>query len=249
VGIYVRFGELLALPPLPDINLYPLYISVALVVSIGTLSWLGAYRGRYHPVAPVFKAALLTLLISNVFFLYFKDFAFSRLALLYFSLFFLSTAIFWRIIYYLLVDSRWGRTKFRRRVIILGLGNDADFVYRRMIKDPFSSYDVIGFAGNVTENSVDPHEKRILGPPDKLGELIRAHAVDEIIITQDDLPVEEWIGLVGAGVEQGPVFRIVPHGVDLFLSRSEPEQLDYFPSMQYLMDPLTSSDKVVKRGI
>jgi len=248
LAIYVRFGELRPLPPYPDFNLYPLYVSVALLVSIGTLSGLGAYRGRYHPVTPVFKAALLTLLISNVFFLYFKDFAFSRLALLYFSFFFLASAISWRIVYYLLIDSKWGRTKFHRRVIIMGLGNDADFVYRRMMKDPFSSYEVVGFVGEVKESSVEPGEKNILGPPEKLGELVRTHAVDEIIITQDDLPVEEWIGLVGVQNESGPVFRVVPHGVDLFLSRTKPEQLDYFPSIQYLMDPLTSSGKVTKRG-
>jgi len=248
LAIYLRYGELTALPPYPKINLYPLYISVALLITIGTLSGLGAYKGRYHPVAPVVKAALLTFLISNVIFLYFKNFAFSRLALFYFSLLFLAMAIGWRIVNYILIDSKWGRTKFRRKVIIVGLGKDADFIYHRMKKDPFSSYVVVGFVGEVKESSVAPGEKLILGPPEKLGEMIKSHSVDEVIITQDDIPVEEWIRLIGMNVAPAPMFRIVPHGVDLFLSRTPPEQLDYFPSIQYLMDPLTSTEKVIKRG-
>jgi exopolysaccharide biosynthesis polyprenyl glycosylphosphotransferase len=248
LAIYFRYGELTALPPYPEINLYPLYISIALILTIGILSALGAYKGRYHPVAPVFKAALLTFLISNVIFLYFKDFAFSRLSLFYFSFLFLAMAIGWRIVNYVVIDSKWGRTKFHRKVIIVGLGKDADFIYQRMRKDPFSSYEIIGFVGDVKESSVAPGEKHILGPPEKLGEMIQMHSVDEVIITQDDMPAEEWIRLIGVKVAPAPMFRIVPHGVDIFLSRTPPEQLDYFPSIQYLMDPLTSSEKVIKRG-
>lgn len=248
LAVYLRHGELIDLPPYRDVNLYPLYIAVALLVTIGTMTGLRGYKGRYLPIAPVFKASLLTFLIANVIFLYFQKFAFSRLVLLYFSLLFLAMAICWRIINYLLIDSRWGRTKFRRRVIIVGLGKDAAFIYNRMARDPFSSYEIVGFVGEMSENSVAPESAEILGPPEKLGEMIRTHSVDEVIITQDDLPIEEWIHMIDTKVDPRPMYRIVPHGVDLFLSRTPPEQFDYFPSIQYLMDPLTAWEKIVKRG-
>jgi exopolysaccharide biosynthesis polyprenyl glycosylphosphotransferase len=247
-AVYIRYGELTDLPPYLGVNLYPLYISVALLAAIGSLSSLGAYKGRYHPIVPVIKASLLTFLIANVFYLYFKEFAFSRLVLFYFSFLFMTLAIGWRIVHYLLIESRWGRTKFRRKVAIVGLSKDADFIYQRMKRDPFSSYEFVGFVGEVTESSVEPGEKHILGPPDKLEELIRNHSIDEVIITQDDLPPEDWIRLISTEIDPRPIFRIVPHGVDLFLSRTPPEQLDYFPTIQYLMDPLTAWDKVIKRG-
>ncbi len=247
IAVYLRYGKLTPLPPYPEVNLYPFYISVAILVTIGTLSGLGAYKGRYHQFAPVVKASLLTLLIGNVFFLYFKDYAFSRLVLLFYSLIFLAMAISWRVIHYLLMDTSWGRVKYPRRTIIVGLGRDADFISRRMASDRGSSYQVVGFVGHVGEDSVAPGEKHILGPPEKLAELIGTHSIDEVIITQDEIPVEEWIRLVGVECDPRPIFRIVPHGVDLFMSRVQPDKLDEFPSIQYLMDPLTSWEKVVKR--
>jgi exopolysaccharide biosynthesis polyprenyl glycosylphosphotransferase len=247
IAVYLRYGNLTPLPPYPEVNLYPFYISVAILVTIGTLSGLGAYKGRYHQFAPVIKASLLTFLIGNVFFLYFKDYAFSRLVLLFYSILFLGMAISWRLVHYLLMDTSWGRVKFPRRTIIVGLGRDADYVHKRMVSDKGSSFQIVGFVGDVKEGSVDPGEKHILGPPEKLGELIRTHSIDEVIITQDEIPVEDWIRLVSIKCDPRPIFRIVPHGIDLFMSTVQPDKLDDFPSIQYLMDPLTSWEKVVKR--
>jgi len=249
IAIYLRFGRLTALPPYPEVNLYPLYISVALAVTVGTLFGLGAYKSRLHPAAPVIKASLLTFLMGNVLFLYFKDFAFSRLVILYFSSTFLLVAIGWRIVNYLIMDSKWGRWKFHRRAIIVGLGRDADFIYRRLALDPASNYEVAGFVGDLGPDSVWSEGRVLLGPAEKLGELVRSHSVDEVIITQDDFRVEEWIRLVSMPFDPRPVFRVVPHGVDLFLSRARPEYFNEFPSIQYLIDPLSSWEKATKRGM
>ncbi len=247
-AIYVRYGELAELPPHIGINLYPLYLSAASVITISALSGLGAYKMRYHAIAPVVKASLITFLIGNALFLYLKGFAFSRLVLIYFCLFFLVLATGWRLVHFLIMDSTWGRKKFSRKALIVGLGEDADFIYRRITGKQRLSYEVIGFVGELKGNSAVSPGRHLLGPTGKLGELIRQYAVDEVIITQDDVPVEEWIHLVEIDLDPRPVFRIVPHGVNIFLSQTRPEQLAGFPSIQYLMEPLTAWEKLVKRG-
>ncbi len=96
--------------------------------------------------------------------------------------------------------------RFRRRVLVLGLGDRANRTAREMIDQRSRDYEVVGFlAGNENERGWRIGNCPVLGLVPELEAVVRAHRIDRVVVALADrrggMPLDALLRVRLAGVE------------------------------------------------
>jgi exopolysaccharide biosynthesis polyprenyl glycosylphosphotransferase len=107
---------------------------------------------------------------------------------------------------------------YHRRAVLVGTGQHIEAVAHALQDGPHSTIDVIGFV------SLTPRPDNglvSLGTLGDIGEIVRDHRVDEVIIADPAFPQPEAVELVDVCHQRGVRVRIAPSTMEILVHRAE----------------------------
>jgi exopolysaccharide biosynthesis polyprenyl glycosylphosphotransferase len=249
-AVLLRHGALVPLPPSRTFSTYLIYIFVLEIVVFGAFSLMNVYRGFYSPIDRVGKATLVVFLVINLISFYFQEYAHSRFMLIAFSALLFVTSSLWRIVFFLFLSTSPGKRIFQRRTLILGTGKDAGALADQIEVLPGSPFHVIGFVAVRPDDERIAAAQPVIGQLKDLHRLTRNHRIDEVLVTQDEVPLSMWPDLTDELEKREVTVRIVPWGLeDLIASPELDEPRNGIPVIEFLMEPIPAWEKLAKRVI
>ncbi len=242
------------------------YLSVLYFVPLIQAACFG-YRGLYRlrgefsfsdDFINIFKAASIgALLVTVTAFFYRGGFAYSTFSysrVVFVSYYALSFVVF--------VAYRAGlrvlQTFYRRRhrnvipILIMGSNGVAEMCVNEIAHNPRLGRTV---AGLVTEDGQPPQSKALrvwptLGRYDQMYRFIRAHRVQEVLITDPAVPPQLLFEtMVKCGRGNRINFRIVPNLLNCIPRKTYVEQLGTVPMVRLFEEPLSGSARLLKRTV
>jgi exopolysaccharide biosynthesis polyprenyl glycosylphosphotransferase len=257
-----------------DFMPYAAVLIFVVPVRLLMLAYQRVYRlqGAFSYIAEfikIFKAvAIGSLLIISFTFLFrggfaFREFSYSRgifaldfgLALVIFSAFHLGL--------------RYLQTLFRARdinlipTLIVGTNTEAEQTIRELRERTDLGYRIVGVIA--TENTEEPRkilekfsalsvaktfsEVQIVGNLDDLPDVIRELAIQEVIITDSNLPSEKLFeAMMQLGRRQKVEFRLAPSLFNFLPQKTSVEQIGILPMVRLFREPLSEAERFVKRA-
>ncbi|HEY1404559.1 MAG TPA: sugar transferase, partial [Pyrinomonadaceae bacterium] len=207
----------------------------------------------------VFKAtAVASLLIIAVAFLYrggttFRAFSYSR------AVFMLDFAFALAAFGALRMGVRGAQAMVRRGgvnlipTLVVGRGAEASLCIREMRERPELGYRVIGVVENGAVDKSVPETFEgvpVIGSVSDLAETIRETAANEVIVADAGVSGDLLFDvMMRVGRIRGVEFRIAPSLFNCLPRKTEIDQIGALPMIQLFREPLSSTARVVKRGM
>lgn len=232
-------------------------------VQIATFWYRGLYtlRGEFslaEDFINIFKAVSIgSLLITVLAFFYrggfvFTGFSYSRLVFIYDYGFMLAVFTLYR------AAIRTAQTAYRRRqhnvipILILGANGIAEMCVREIGDDPKVGRRVIGL---VTPNGKAPPSDSLrslpaLGRYDQLHTLIRQHRIQEVLITDPEVPPQLLFDtMIKCGRGTRVIYRVVPNLLNCIPRKTYVDQIGPVPMVRLFEEPLSGPARFLKRSV
>jgi lipopolysaccharide/colanic/teichoic acid biosynthesis glycosyltransferase len=234
------------------LNFAPL-LMVALGVWVLLSSWLklDGFRGGWYSSAILSQLFVATswLMLTLLGVAYFRREYVSRLVLGY----------FWILLFLGFVLIRFAiRLRFKslhragavRRVVIVGDGPLARELATKIERHPEMLCQVAGFLvpAELAVDSPSANATRISAHTLGVVDILRPHAVDEIVFALPKAGHPEVVDLAARCRSHGIAVSLVPHPYELYLSKTQLLDLDGLPLLQ-LQDATTFGDPIWQRAI
>ncbi len=211
LGIVVRFGGLVALPPYRTLTSYLIIYGVSGLIWIAALTLVGAYRRRRYSIGSALVGVLLGFVAVTSLTFFYNQYAFSRLVALYSWLFNSALVGGARALMLTLSRTRVGAGIGRPRAVVLGTGPEAQTFVDASQQAAQGYRDIVGF---VSQSSDQRGETilglGVLGSIEELGEIIQDYRVEEVIIATSQVTYSRilpfWSSMVGRAV----TFKLLP---------------------------------------
>jgi len=207
--------------------------ALALTAILGVVLWVeGAYRRDRHPSLfddLYIAARSVTLGVAAMIIVVFlaTPSYYSRLILGYTGVISLGLVSLARVVERSVLVRRYRQGKGVHRVLIVGADEVGRSVMRVVVARPDLGYQIVGFVDDDPERSAtDIGRYRALGTTDKLPEVLRQEAIDEVIIALPWGDPQKIMRIVHLCERQNTAVRIVPDLFQMTLSRVVIENLD-----------------------
>lgn len=228
----VYFGELLHFPDYA----YPLVWTVPGLIVTGALYLGGCYTENRYSISRSALAVLSGYVIISAIVFFAKDFAFSRAVVIISGLLTMILIPGWRLLVSGLGAGSHGRARrslFGRRTVIVGTGNSAQEVLRKLRARVDDGYDVLGF---IDMNRRNIGEKiaglEIIGSIDNVGKVIADRKVSEVIFSTDGIAYADILSVIGRSNSRNVNFRLVPNSLEAIIGKTRIDQLDDLPLIE-----------------
>lgn len=194
----------------------------------------------------VFLKALVlySLLSSFIFFLFLKQYPFTRSYL----------ALHCALIFIVLPVSKLAiralkkirnSEKLKRKVLIVGAGNTGLDFYHHYVKGNHCGYTLTGFVDDVINTSLNGH---YLGKTSDIKKVIASHELDDIVVALPISDEAQLENIVSIGQKEGKRVRIIPPYQGLGSEKIQTDTLGTLPIITLRYLPLDTIDnKVYKR--
>ena len=190
------------------------YLVTALLFARSSLYAERALRpGLTRIVACLFEVTILALLFALVSGQHFSSFYIFYGSLI-FALLYVSSL---RYLYERATGGLLRLAGYERRTLLVGTGEHIRDV-AHALDEGHSAINVVGF---ISLQPVPENGLRLLGAFDRLGEVLAANRVDEVIIADPDFPQVEAVELVDQCHQRGVRVRVAPSTMEILVHRAE----------------------------
>lgn len=205
IGRLLRYG--------PGSVIHPKIILPNLIYSLGLVGLfaaLGVYGKKKYSLATVFFSALAGSAFIFTFTYFFKQFAFSRLVLLFTALFIAVALPGWR--WLLLKFTRSGefREWFKRRTLLVGVDELTQRIASRAASDKSYPFRIIGLLETGHQFLGEKYSGvEVIGSADELPRLIKKLSIEEVVFSGKSLSygdIMKYVGRLGGNVG----FKVIP---------------------------------------
>ncbi|MDH3251666.1 MAG: glycosyltransferase [Ignavibacteria bacterium] len=242
------FGDLFRYP----LYAYPIVWTVPGLVVALSCYFSGVYGVNRNAIARAAFTVVVSFVIISATVFFAKDFAFSRAVVIIAGALSFIFVPGWRLAFRLLgigsshVPGR--KTLFGRRTIIVGTGESARELLRRLRARVDDGYDVVGF--------IDVNRKRIgerisglevIGSIDTVGKVITEHRVSEVIFSMEGLTYSDILSVIGRSNDLGVNFRLVPNSLEAIIGKTRIDELDTIPLVEIEYNIHRASNRALKR--
>jgi exopolysaccharide biosynthesis polyprenyl glycosylphosphotransferase len=132
-----------------------------------------------------------------------------------------------------------------RRTLIVGTGEEAQLVYRKIMSHPEYSLDVVGFLDNRDVDGAGP----VLGEPDEIAHLIEELEVDRVLLASSIADNERMLALIRSVRRPDVQVSIVPRYFEIFTSQAILDDVEGMPVVTLPPMRLGRSSRVLKRAV
>ena len=228
IGEYLWIGELFHFPR----HAYGIILTIPALIFVTTLFSLGVYTYRKFSLTRTALAVVVSFFIISSLTFFFKDYAFSRAVVIISSTLSLLVLPGWRITARIFTRVRKGgrRGLFGRRTLIVGTGNSAQEVLRKLRERLVDGYDIVGF--------IDVNRQRlgqkvmgveILGSVENIGKVIIEQKITEVIFSTDALSYTDILSVISRTRGRSVNFRLVPNRTEVIIGKTHIDQLEAIP--------------------
>ncbi len=242
------FGNLFRYP----LYAYPVVWTVPGLVVVLSCYFSGVYGVNRHVISRSAGAVVISFVIVSATVFFVKTFAFSRAVVVIAGALSFIFVPGWRLAFRMFgigtshVPGR--KTLFGRRTIIVGTGQSARELLRRLRARVDDGYDVVGF--------IDVNRKRIgerisglevIGSIDTVGRVITEHRVSEVIFSMEGLTYSDILSVIGRSNDLGVNFRLVPNSMEAIIGKTRIDELDTIPLVEIEYNIHRASNRLLKR--
>jgi GT2 family glycosyltransferase/lipopolysaccharide/colanic/teichoic acid biosynthesis glycosyltransferase len=230
IGSYIHLQRFF---DFPDYAFPVLFLVPGAIITTIMLS-LEVYTHHPYNIRRTAVSVLLGYVVISALTFFFKDYAFSRMMVIYATLVSLITLPGWRVLIRLFSYSlgREGGV-FGRRTLIVGTEEAGFEVLRKLRNRIDNGYNVVGF--------IDTHSARIgekiggveiLGSIDNIGKVIRERKITDVIFSTHTLSYTEILSVIGKSRERSVNFRLVPSTLEVIIGKTSIDRLDDIPLVE-----------------
>jgi len=215
LAILIRFGRFVPLPTTFDIWSY---FSIHAVCSFlwGMCLYFNKIYRKYETSRLLVSILAGFFLISTLTF-FFKDYAFSRLVVLY-AVFLITFLLFgWRIVYKLIRKIGAGKTISGKRTLIIGNNVDNEELFSKM---KIEEYNVVGIINRTTVVKDNNLVNGVgIGTFENLDDFVNKYKVTDVIISTKNLEYGDISHIIFRCYEKGMNVRIIPTELSTLITK------------------------------
>ncbi len=217
-------------------NQYWVINAISTVIFLGAAFYLQVYPRRRLSVQEILKANGITFLLLAALTFFFKQFAFSRMVVLFAALLSPLSMVGWRLIlrrFYRGDSTAWGRDLFVKPTALVGDGPETVALFHKIQSLQDLSYElrgVITVAGDT--RLFEHHQIPVLGRLPDLKQLIEIHRLRQIIFNAPSLSYEQILGAMSAIGRPDVEYKLVASRLDFLVGKSAIERLDDYPLVE-----------------
>lgn len=242
IGRYIHLGRIFGLPEYA----YPALLIVPSAVIITIMMFLEVYTRYQYSIQRTALSIVFGYVVISAMTFFFKEYAFSRMMVVYSGLISLIALPGWR----LLAGYLSGREKgiFSRRTLIVGTEDTGYQVLRKLRNRIDNGYNVVGF--------IDTHGRRIgekiagveiLGSIDNIGKVIREQKITDVIFSTPTISYTEILSVISKSRERAVNFRLVPSSLEVIIGKASIDHLDNIPLVEIAYNIDRPMNKLTKR--
>ncbi len=243
-GEYFYWGGLFRFPAYayPMVWLVPVGLIVVLSASAGSYTTDRLSINRSFTAV----ASAYVIVSATVFFV--KDFAFSRAVVIIAGILSLMLLPGWRLAVRLFGRGGASKSVFGRRTVIVGTGDSAQKVLRKLRARVDDGYDVLGFIDTSLRRVGEKVAGvEIIGSIDNVGKVIDEHRVGEVIFSTDGLTYENILSVIARSRNRSINFRLVPGSLESIIGKTSIDELDTLPLVDIEYNIHRPANRLAKR--
>lgn len=231
----------------PDYAEWIVY-SIPALLQIIIASFAGAYQKNKLSILKVLISVAVSfpLLTSLTFF--FKQFAFSRAAILIAYILVLISFILWRIIFKQLFHKLFiSESEKQKRTLIVGTQNNALSIASKLKQKKTELRNIVGLISNSYKevgNKLDSFE--VVGSDQNIQKVIRDYKVDEIIFSSDELSYNQMIQIISSLRKENVEFKVVGSDQDFVVGKTSVSILDDLPLFEISFNISDTKMRIIK---
>ncbi len=234
---------------------YQAYIPISLALSLGLLVIYrleGVYnfipgRSWLEEMYGLLTATFTGIVFAVFVFFFFRPDYYSRLIYLYAGILIVTFLTIERILTRLILGALRARGIAVDRALIVGCGDTGRAILRNVIAQPGLGYRIEGFVDDdSTKTSLGPFQ--LLGNTDQLRSILKAHPVDEVIITLPWHARDKIINIMAQCETAGARVKIVPDLFQLSMSRVAVDAVGGIPLIAVKESTISGSAFAIKRA-
>ena len=176
----------------------------------------------------------------------------SRMYVLYSGASSLLLLFVWRALAYTVLKQEFIARHLRQRILIIGWSKEADRLANLIEWDAGRPFEIVGWLSPVAESDRmrPPPFVKTLGSYQQIGELIKEHKFDIVILADLEMPMAEIMGLSSACEKEMIRFKIMPSYFQILVSGLSLEIISGVAIMGVSQLPLDRLvNRVIKRGV
>lgn len=231
LGFYFRFGKNVNIP---DYALLPIAAIPGLTVII-TNYFSGGYNKYKYSVSRIILSVIIGFTIISALTYFFKQFAFSRIVVIYSAVISVILLSFWRLLIKLFSRySKIGRGGFGgRRTLIVGTSANARNLLQKLRLPMRYDYNIIGFIDlnrKQIGNKIDGVE--IIGSIDTIGKIIEGRKISDVLFSTDELSYKDILSIIGRSKGYKVNYRMVPNSLEVIIGKTHIDNLNDLPLIE-----------------
>lgn len=237
--------------PYAGILLFVIPMRLALLAYEGAYRFAGAFSFVGEAIKVIRAVMIGSMLAVAGTFLFrggyaFRDFSYSR------GVFVLDLAFSLAAFLVFHLGLRFVQSKIRDRgvnllpTLIVGTNDEAVRTSSELAVRRYLGFNVVGFVGTAIDDRELPFP--IVGRFDELADIIRRYRIQEVIITDDTVDSERLFeAMMQLGRKRHVEFRFTPKLVNILPQKTSVEQIGVLPMVRLFREPLSDTERFVKR--
>lgn len=231
LGFYFRFGKNVNVP---EYALLPIATIPALAV-IATNYFSGGYNKYKYSVTRIILSVIIGFTIISALTYFFKQFAFSRIVVIYSAVISVVLLSFWRLVIKIFFRySKIGRGGFGgRRTLIVGTSANARLLLQKLRLPMRYDYNVMGFIDlnrKQIGNKINGIE--IIGSIDTIGKIIEGNKISDVLFSTDELSYKDILSIIGRTKGRRVNYRMVPNSLEVIIGKTHIDNLNDLPLIE-----------------
>ncbi len=211
---------LLKFKTLSVLDAYQVILPIYLLIWYVVLGSLGLYRTFRYSISRALLAVTLGFLINVTLTFFFREYAFSRVVMLFSYIGALIWIPAWRIFAANRRSENYAVAS--QRVLVIGDLSSASDIYSKLLTDLKLGYDPVGI---VTIQQEILESDKVVGQLNDLLELIQVHGIDQVIFASDDLSLQHVFNLLPDLNQRGIKIKLVPGNLAFIIGKSSVDNL------------------------
>lgn len=224
---------------------------IATVLFLGISFYLDIYPHHRFSMQSILKANIITFVLLGFLTFFLKQFAFSRMVVLFAFVLSPISMLLWRAAlrrYYRGDKAALGKDLFSKPTVIVGNGEDVKLVYRKLRARMDIDYEIVGW---VSQDEFAPDslngELQHLGTLSQLDRIIRFYRIRQVVFSAHSVSYEQILKTMSDVRNPLVEFKMVPSNLEVIIGKSHIERLDDYPLLDIDYSLGKPFNRLVKR--
>ncbi len=223
--------------------------TIPALIQIIVASFSGVYQKNKLSILKVIISTAISFPILTSLTFFFKQFAFSRAAILIAYILVLFAFTLWRVIFkqlfhkLIITDS-----DKQKRTLIVGTQNNAVQIASKLKQKKTELRNIVGLISNSYKdvgNKIESFE--VVGTDQNINKVIRDYKIDEVIFSSDELSYNQMIQIISSLRKENTEFKVVGSDQDFVVGKTSVSILDDMPLFEINFNISDTKMRLIKK--